>query len=145
MNKFLYIILVSTMGAETLQALYDLRWMMAFIAWLVIMDFWVSVSSLHRNKQPIGFWREIKRACNRMTDYIAYLISGAILGLAIFEPLSIADHTATAAAGLAMGCIWEIESVVNKICSMNGAGHPLDVKRIIKRILKEKFKWLSED
>ena len=66
MNKFLYIILVSTMGAETMQALYDLRWMMAFIAWLVVMDFWMSVSCLRRNKQPVAFWREFNPHCSRL-------------------------------------------------------------------------------
>lgn len=144
MNKFLCVITASAMGAEAADALFDLRWMLVFIVWLIVADLWFSVSAKRHAKLPVSFGREWRRACNRLVDYLAYLMSGVILGLAIFEPLSIAGHTATAAAGLAMGCVWEIESIVNHVCSIHGAGRPFSVKRILWRMLKSKFQWIAE-
>lgn len=144
MNKLLYVITASAMGAEAAQALYDLRWMLVFIAWLTVMNLWIGVSSAHPGRRRQRLTHEGRRACNRLVDYMAYLMSGAVLGLAIFEPLGIADHTATAAAGLALGCVWEIESIVNRVCMNHGTGRPLNVRRMVWRMLKQHFKWVEE-
>lgn len=35
---------VSTMGMEAMQALFDLRWMLVLIVVLIVADFWFGVS-----------------------------------------------------------------------------------------------------
>ena len=51
-----------------------------------------------------------------------YLFFGAIMGMAIFEPLGIANHTTTAAAGLSLACVWEMDSIVNHVLALHGDG-----------------------
>lgn len=145
MNKTLYTFTAATMGAEAAQTLYDLRWMLVFIVWLLTANLWFSISGKRKSGQPFCIAQEIRSTCNKLVDYLAYLMSGAILGLAIFEPLGIAEHTATAATGLALGCIWELESIADNICKLHGIKGEHSARKILSRLLKSKFKWLSEE
>lgn len=145
MNKALYTFTAAAMGAEAAQTLYDLRWMLVFIVWLLAANLWFSISSKKKSRQLFCIAQEFRSTCNKLVDYLAYLMSGAILGLAIFEPLAIADHTTTAATGLALGCIWEMESITDNICKLHGIKGKHSVRRILSRLLKSKFKWLNEE
>ncbi len=144
MNKTLYIITASALGAEAAQAIYDLRWMLIFIVWLLAVNLWFRISCDAKAKRPTSVAREGREACNKLVDYIAYLMSGAILGLAIFEPLGIATHTETAAAGLALGCVWEIESIADHVCELHGIGQRHCIRRLLLKMVKSKFKWMND-
>ena len=99
------IIIATTMAGEAVSTLYDLRWMIVFIFVLIASDFWFGVSEARMKKQTFRLSRAGRRTCNKLVDYITYLILGAILGRAIFEPLHLASHTTTAAAGLSLACV----------------------------------------
>lgn len=127
------------MGSEALTVLYDLRWMLVLIVVLVVADFWFGVSeSLKKNKE-FRFSRAGRRTCNKVIDYLTYLLIGAVLGLALFEPLELCDHTVSAAIGLGLGCLWEIDSIIGHVCALHGMSNPFSVKKILIAILKKKL------
>lgn len=132
------------MGSEALTVLYDLRWMLVLIVVLVVADFWFGVSeSLKKNKE-FRFSRAGRRTCNKVIDYLTYLLIGAVLGLALFEPLNMCDHTVSAAVGLGLGCLWEIDSIIGHVCALHGVNNPFSVKKLFIALLKKKFKITDE-
>lgn len=138
------VVLFAAMGDELLLVLHDLRWMIVFAVVLIVADFWFGISdSLHKNKE-FRFSRAGRRTCNKAVDYLAYLLLGAIMGLAIFEPLGITNHTVTAAVGLGLGCLWEIDSIVGHICSLHGVVNQFSVKRFLISLIKKKNEDIGE-
>ena len=77
-------------------------------------------------------------------DYLTYLLVGALLGMAIFEPLGWTNHTTTAAVGLGFGCIWEMDSIVGHVCALHDIKNKFSVKRFIIALIKRKDKELGE-
>lgn len=137
-------VVVGTMWTEAMTALFDLRWMLVLIVVLICADFWFGVSeSLHRHEH-FRFSRAGRRTCNKAVDYITYLMLGSVLGLAIFEPLGWATHTTTAAVGLGLGCIWEVDSIVGHVCELHGVKNRISVKRLIIALIKQKDEDLGE-
>lgn len=131
-------------GAEAMTALYDLRWMLVLVVVLVMSDFWFGISdSLHRNEH-FRVSRAGRRTCNKVVDYLNYLLIGAVLGLAIFEPLDIATHVTTAAVGLGLGCLWEIDSIIGHVCSLHGVESKFSVKKFLISLMKKKDSDLGE-
>lgn len=131
-------VMVGTMGTEALAALFDLRWMLVLIFVLIVADFWFGVSESLNRHEHFRFSRAGRRTCNKAVDYITYLILGSVLGLAIFEPLGWANHVTTAAVGLGLGCIWEIDSIVGHVCELHGVTNRFSVKRLIISLIKKK-------
>lgn len=144
MQKQLYIILAATMGSEAAGALYDLRWMLVFILWLTAADFWFGISESRKRKIPFRLSRAGRRTCNKLTDYVAYLLTGALLGMALFEPLHIAGHTTTAACGLALGCLWEIDSIVGHVLFLHGLEGRFSLRRFLLSLIKHRNPALGE-
>lgn len=136
--------LVGTMGGEALSALYDLRWMLVFIVVLILADFWFGVSESIKKHEHFRFSRAGRRTCNKAVDYLTYLLVGALLGMAIFEPLGWTDHTTTAAIGLGFGCIWEIDSIVGHACALHGVVNRFSVKRFLISLIKRKNEDVGE-
>lgn len=132
-------ILIGTLWEEALQALFDLRWMLVLIVVLILGDFWFGVSESLQKNEKFRFSRAGRRTCNKTVDYIAYLMLGTILGLAIFEPLGIATHTTTAAVGLGFGMLWEIDSIVGHICALHGINNKVSVKKFLIALMKKKY------
>lgn len=132
-------ILIGTLWEEALQALFDLRWMLVLIVVLILGDFWFGVSESLQKNEKFRFSRAGRRTCNKAVDYIAYLMLGAILGLAIFEPLGITNHTVTAAVGLGFGMLWEIDSIVGHICALHGIDNKISIKKFLIALLKRKY------
>lgn len=135
---------VATMGGEALSALFDLRWMLVFIVALILADFWFGVSESLKKNEHFRFSRAGRRTCNKAVDYLTYLLVGALLGLAIFEPLGWANHTTTAAVGLGFGCVWEIDSIIGHACALHGVKNRFSVKRLIISLIKRKDRELGE-
>lgn len=136
--------IITTMGGEALTALYDLRWMLVFIVVLILADFWFGVSESIKRHEHFRFSRAGRRTCNKAVDYLTYLLVGALLGMAIFEPLGWAGHTTTAAVGLGFGCIWEIDSIVGHVCALHGINKKFSVKRFIISLIKKKNEDVGE-
>ena len=133
-----------TMGMECITAIYDLRWMIVLIVVLIVADFWFGLSESLFKHEEFRFTRAGRRTCNKLVDYLTYLLLGAVIGLAIFEPLNITTHTVTAAIGLGFGCLWEVDSIVGHICALHGVKSKFSVKRLIILLLKRKNKEVGE-
>ena len=133
-----------TMGMECKTAIYDLRWMIVLIVVLIVADFWFGLSESLFKHEEFRFSRAGRRTCNKLVDYLTYLLLGAVIGLAIFEPLNITTHTVTAAIGVGFGCLWEVDSIVGHICALHGVKSKFSVKRIIILLLKRKNKEVGE-
>lgn len=134
----------AVMGAEAMTALYDLRWMIVFIVVLILCDFWWGISESLKKNQEFRFSRAGRRTCNKLVDYLTYLLIGALLGLAIFEPLGWTDHTTTAAIALGFGCLWEIDSIIGHVCAVHNIKWNFSVKRLIVSLVKRKSEDLGE-
>lgn len=126
------------MGAEAINALYDLRWMIVLAAVLILADFWWGVSESLKNNVDFRFSRAGRRTCNKCVDYLSYLLLGTLIGLAICEPLDIATHTQTAAVGLGLGCLFEIDSIAGHICNIHGVKWSFSIKKLIIYMVKKK-------
>lgn len=133
-----------TMGMECITAIYDLRWMIVLIVVLIVADFWFGLSESLFKHEEFRFSRAGRRTCNKLVDYLTYLLLGAVIGLAIFEPLNITTHTVTAAIGLGFGCLWEVDSIVGHICALHGVKSKFSIKRLIISLLKRKNKEVGE-
>lgn len=73
-----------TMGMECITAIYDLRWMIVLIVVLIVADFWFGLSESLFKHEEFRFSRAGRRTCNKLVDYLTYLLLGAVIGLAIF-------------------------------------------------------------
>ena len=133
-----------TMGMECITAIYDLRWMIVLIVVLIVADFWFGLSESLFKHEEFRFSRAGRRTCNKLVDYLTYLLLGAVIGLAIFEPLNITTHTVTAAVGLGFGWLWEVDSIVGHICALHGVKSKFSIKRLIISLLKRKNKEVGE-
>ncbi len=131
-------------GAEAKDALFDLRWMLVLIVVLIVADFWFGVSESLKKREQFRFSRAGRRTCNKAVDYITYLLLGAVIGMAIFEPLGWANHTTTAAVGLGLGCLWEIDSIIGHVCALHGVENRFTVKKFLVSLLKRKDRDIGE-
>lgn len=134
----------NTMGMEALTVLYDLRWMLVLMMVLIIADFWFGVSESVKNNEHFRFSRAGRRTCDKAVSYLTYLLVGAVLGLAIFEPLGWATHVTTAAIGAGFGCVWELDSILIHVCALHGIKKTFSIKRFIISLLKKKSNDLGE-
>ena len=131
-------ILFATIPSEALVVVHDLRWMIVLVVMLVLADFWFGVSASVRRNEEFRFSRAGRRTCNKFVEYMAYLLLGTLFGLAIFEPLGWATHTTTAAVALGLGCLWEVDSIIEHICELRGYDAVPSVKKIIIAYLKQR-------
>ena len=143
-NKFLSVFMFSTMTAEAMQVIHDLRWMLMFVVVLILVDFWFGVNASLKRKEKFRFSRAGRRTCNKFVDYVAYLLLGAIFGIAIFEPLGIATHTTTSAYALGLSCLWELDSIIDHMCELHGVKKRISLKRILIRLITKKDKELYD-
>lgn len=118
-----------SIGAELIEVVYDLRYMVICSVALILADLWWGYSEsrlrLEHAKeinnatlQDKFKWhksRAGRRTANKVVDYLTYLVVGALIGLAITEPMDICSHIWTAAMGLGIGCACEIASIVGHV------------------------------
>ncbi len=132
-------LVLSAFAGELLTVFYDMRWMIVAVLILVVADFWFGIRASLQRGAEFRFSRAGRRTCAKFIDYVNYLILGSVLGMAIFEPLSLAGHTEVAAAALALGCVWEVDSIVGHVCEIHGVKKRLSVKRLLIRLLKKRL------
>ena len=118
-----------SIGAELIGVVYDLRYMVICSVALILADLWWGYSESQMRKEIAKEkgddalvekykWhksRAGRRTANKIVDYLTYLVVGALIGLAITEPMDICSHVWTAAIGLGIGCGCEIASIVGHI------------------------------
>lgn len=142
-------------GAECLQCVFDLRWMLIFAAILIGTDFWWGCRELAMKRRQVTravdkerfkfhFSQAGRRTLNKTVDYLTYLLVGCVSGLAITEPMGIAGHTTTAAVGLGFGCLFELSSIVGHIAAVKGINIKLNLKKLIVAIIKKKNEDIAD-
>ena len=128
----------ATMGAEAVNVIFDLRWMLVLSVILILTDFWWGYSEYkyHRaeavrhgdkaaaKKYTFRFSRAGRRSMNKLIDYLTYLLIGSITGVAVFEPLGICSHVVTAAVGVGFGCLFDVSSIIGHVCVVHGIEPP---------------------
>ncbi len=143
------------LGSEAIAVLYDLRWMLMCVAVLIMTDFWWGTKETKRRyeetkdeKYRWRFSRAGRRSLNKGIDFLTYLLIGATLGMAIFEPLGICTHTTSGAIALALGALFDISSIIGHVCYLHGIstkGGVLPILwRILTRIVSKKSGILGE-
>lgn len=118
-------VLWGTIGAELIAVVFDLRYMIICSFALILADLWwghsenskrLAKAKAANDKALIEQykWRHSRawrRSANKIVDYLTYLVVGALMGMAITEPMEICSHVITAALGLLIGCGCEIASI----------------------------------
>lgn len=135
---------ITAFSEEAVAVLYDLRWGLLLIVALITADFWFGIAASLRRKEEFRFSRAGRRTCNKFTEYFTFLVVGALLGLAIFEPLGVAGHVATAGVCLGLGCLWEVDSIAGHVCELHGIQTRFSVKRFLIALLKKKAADVGE-
>ena len=142
-------------GAECLQCVFDLRWMIILAVVLIITDYWWGVRELaelrkkattmsEKERHKFHFSQAGRRTLNKAVDYLTYLLVGCVAGLAITEPMGIATHTTTAAVGLGLGMLFELSSIVGHIAVVKGVDIKVNWKRLLVAIIKRKSEDIAE-
>lgn len=127
-------------GAELTAALYDLRWMVLAVFVLICLDFGYGVAdSVGRRREEFHLSRAGRRTTCKFIEYLAYLVTGMVLGYAVFEPLGVCTHVQSAAAGLLLAILWEADSIAEHVCALHGISERFSIKRIIINFLVKKF------
>lgn len=122
-------ILWGSIGGELLTVVFDLRYMIICSLALILADLWWGYrdAALHyeqasdmgsetlKDKFKWHKSRAVRRTANKFVDYMTYLVVGALIGLAITEPMDVCTHVWTAAIGLGVGCGCEIASIVGHV------------------------------
>lgn len=122
-------VLWGTIATELMAVVFDLRHMIICSMALIFADFWWGYSESRmryaqaKEKGDTALmlkykWhksRAVRRSANKVVDYLTYLVVGALIGLAITEPMDICSHVWTAAIGLGLGCGCEIASIIGHI------------------------------
>lgn len=128
----------ASMGNEAIQAIQDLRWMIALVIILIITDFRFGMKEskmLHDKAIEIGnktlakmtefhTSRAIRRSCNKLVDWMTLLIVFCVLGIAITEPYGICSHTITAGMAVIIAYICEIVSIFGHFFALRGIELP---------------------
>lgn len=130
------------LGSEAIGVFYDLRWMLMCTAVLIITDFWWGTKETQRRYADTGdekyrwrFSRAGRRSLNKCIDFLTYLLVGATLGMAIFEPLGVCSHTASGAMALALGALFDISSIIGHVCYLHGISTKGGILNILWRVL----------
>jgi hypothetical protein len=140
-------IIWATIGAELLNVVFELRYMIICSVVLICADLWWGHRESHKRyceakrdgdkammeKFKWHKSRAIRRSANKTVDYLTYLVVGALMGIAIFEPMDICSHVSSAACALLIGCACEIASII---------GHYVYVMFEIEVEFKDVWKWV---
>lgn len=140
-------IIWGSIGAELLNVVFELRYMIIFSIVLIFADLWWGYRESHKRYREAEAegdkalmekfkWhksRAVRRSANKAVDYMTYLVVGALMGMAVFEPMDICGHVVSAACALLIGCACEIASII---------GHYAYVKFGIEIGMKEAWKWV---
>lgn len=127
-----------TMGSEALQAIQDLRWMLALVIILIAADFRFGRAESrkrHREAMEAGnhtlakLWefrtsRAIRRTTNKFIDYMTLLLVFCIIGLAITEPYGLCGHVICAGMAMIVACVCELCSVFGHFFYLKGVELP---------------------
>lgn len=136
---------VSVFYDEVLQVLFDLRWAVAFIAVLVLTDFWSGLTaSVKLRGEDFRFSRALRRTTTKFLEYVCYIVFGLLLFKGCLEPFGIGSDIIGGAVGASVGFIAEFDSIYGHFCDLHGIKHRISVKNIFIAWLKQKNSDVGE-
>ncbi len=126
-------------GAELIGVLFSLRWVILFIAALVITDFWSGLTaSVKVRHEDFRLSRALRRTIVKFLEYINFIVFGLLLAKACLEPFGIGSDLTGGAIGAACALLIEFDSIYGHICSIHGIRKPFSPKRFFLAWLKTK-------
>lgn len=148
----------STMGAEAIGAIQDLRWMIALCIILIIADFrFGREESRKRYKKALAqedatltkiyefrTSRAIRRTCNKFIDYMTLLLVFCIMGLAVTEPYGICNHVMTSGVAVILACVCELCSIAGHFFYLRGWKKPNITSKSILVFLGRFVAWFAK-
>jgi len=157
-------VLWGSIGGELLSVVFDLRYMIICSLALILADLWWGYRDAKLHYEHAGDignetlkdkfkWhksRAVRRTANKFVDYMTYLVVGALIGLAITEPMDVCTHVWTAAIGLGIGCGCEIASIIGHVAyvhmgiEISTADAWRAMMRFIGRLIKSKSNEFGE-
>ena len=134
---------VTTIGlfdAELAGYVFDLRWLLGLLVVFMLADFWWGSRESKMKGEEWRFSRAGRRTCNKFVDYVTYIVVGAFIAHAIGMRIGfLSNAQAGAAAGMVLGCLFELDSVVKHIFSIHG------IKFSFRKLLISLVKLKSPD
>lgn len=135
---------------EILNVLYDMRWCILLGIVLIVCDlYWgVKESTLHFTetkdaKYKVRLSRAGRRSVNKACDYISWMLLGALIGMAVLEPLGICSHIVAAAICMGCGSLFDLSSIYGHVCRVHGIT-PISLRTLGIALLKKKDEELGE-
>lgn len=113
-------VLISSLFAEAVTLVSEMRWLVILIFLLVIVDFRYGVKESKMKNIEIRYSSARRRTLNKIVDYVSILLLGGIVGMALCEPWGLC--TTLQAAGIAtLYCLFcEAQSIIGHIFVLRG-------------------------
>lgn len=125
---------IALMASEVMMLLYELRWLIVVTFALVLVDLRFGNRESREKKVEIRVSRAIRRTCNKMVDYICWLIVGGLLGLAMRDAYGWSEVT-TAASALALCWLCELNSIYGHYCELYHVKKRFDLYHIFLSLI----------
>lgn len=136
--------------AEILNVIYDMRWCILLGMVLILCDlYWGVRESTIRyyetndSKYKVRLSRAGRRSVNKACDYISWTLLGALVGMAVLEPLGICTHIVAASVCIGCGSLFDLSSIYGHVCRVHGIT-PISLKSLGIALLKKKDSDLGE-
>lgn len=127
------------MPAEIQNTFYGLRWMVLFIIFMILADFYLGLTeSVKVRKEHFRYSRAGRRTMCKFIEYMSYMMFGALLGKAILEPLHVCSYEEGGAIGSIIATIFELDSIKGHVCAIHGVKFNFSLKRFIVAMIKKK-------
>lgn len=134
-----------TIPTEIEETFYGLRWMMLFIIFMIIANFYLSrTESVKVKKKSFKYIREGRKSVCKFIEYMIYIMTGALLGKSFLEPMGIGTYEEGGALGSVFAAIFELDSIKDHVCAIHGIKFNFSFKRFIVAMLKKKDKDAGE-
>lgn len=134
-----------TIPTEIEETFYGLRWMVLFIIFMIIADFYLSrTESVKVKKKSFKYIREGRKSVCKFIEYMIYIMTGALLGKSFLEPMGIGTYEEGGALGSVFAAIFELDSIKDHVCAIHGIKFNFSFKRFIVAMLKKKDKDAGE-
>lgn len=155
------VVLWGSIGSELQAVVFDLRWMVILSGVLIVVDLWWGYlesrkrydyacqigNETLKDKYKWHKSRAVRRTMNKLIEYLSYLVTGALIGLAITGPMDICSHVWTAAILLGIGSGCDISSIIGHIAYVKFGVEisAADAWRIFVRFLGRLIKVKSQE
>ena len=125
--------------AEWYGFIWELRWMIVFGIFLVIGDFWFSISESKYKKREVVWSNARSKTLIKGVDYLCYITIGIALGKAIAQPYGL-DPLIVATTMLLVCYMFELNSIYKHICTLHDIDPKYDLWDFLFMVITLKFK-----